>query len=368
MNKPEVKICAVGTAVPQNPISQAAMKDLVLSRTPDDDKLRLLTSKVYEHSAIDTRYSIISDFTSSSDVPSFIPDGAFAHKGPGTAFRNSLFTAASEPLSLEAARNALASLPDFDQESITHIVTASCTGFAAPGVDQYLLRELSLSKTTERYHIGFMGCFAAFPALRTAYALCHTYPLARVLVVCTELCSIHYRHLFDTDTIVSNSLFSDGAAAVIVSADPSVKLQNGFLMKGFSSRILDDTRNEMGWLIGDNGFDMILSAKVPGAIGLHLQSLVDACAEQSGVTTNSIREWAIHPGGRAILDKSAEALGISNDALAYSYNVLRNSGNMSSATILFVLRDMLAAHITGNVFSATFGPGLSAECGMFEAF
>jgi predicted naringenin-chalcone synthase len=363
-----VYIHSIGTAVPEHSLLQTEMCDLVLSATPNDESIRRLISAVYKNSGIEKRYAAVADFKNVPGSPPFIPHEARAEEGPATSFRNRMYEEESVKVSMRAVEKMLSKIPSFDRCSITHIVIASCTGFVAPGLDLYLQRSLSLSPNVERYMIGFMGCFAAFPALRVAHALAQSDRDAKILVVCVELCSLHYRHVFDSETIVANSLFADGAAAVLVSSEPDDGNGSGYLMRSFVSRLIEDSVNDMSWRIGDHGFEMTLSASVPSAIEKNISALVDDASRKAGILLKDVAHWAVHPGGRAIIDKARQALGKDHDAFASSYRILNQYGNMSSATVLFVLEDLLASSIRGNVFTAAFGPGLSAESGILEAY
>jgi predicted naringenin-chalcone synthase len=239
-------------------------------------------------------------------------------------------------------------------------VTVSCTGLFAPGPDYRLVRDLGLSPTVERCHLGFIGCAAALPALRIATALAATRPDAVVLVVCTELCSLHVRASDDPQQIVAASVFADGAAAAIVTADPAVGRPGGLELHRFGSALTDEGETDMVWTIGDHGFEMVLSAEVPRIIGREIQGAVARFLGDDGAPD----VWAVHPGGRSVLDRVETGLELAPDALAASRGVLRDFGNMSSATILFILAALLDDADIGDgvrVAGLAFGPGLTVE-------
>jgi predicted naringenin-chalcone synthase len=363
-----VFIHSVGSAVPEHSLLQKEMCELVLSATPQDEKLRNLITAIYGNSGIEKRYAAVADFQNVAGSPPFIPREARAEVGPTTSFRSRMYEEESVKVSMRAVEKMLSNIPSFDRSSITHIVTASCTGFVAPGLDVYLQRALSLSSDVERYHIGFMGCFAAFPALRVAHAIAQSDHDAKILVVCVELCSLHYCHAFDSETIVTNSLFADGAAAVLVSSKPGDGNGSGYLVRSFVSRLIEESGNDIHWRIGDHGFEMTLSMSVPFVIEKNIAALVEDVSRKAGLSSRDVAHWAVHPGGRAILDKAAQALGKERDEFSSSYKILKQYGNMSSATVLFVLEDLLASSVRGNVFAAAFGPGLSAESAVLEAY
>jgi len=252
---------------------------------------------------------------------------------------------------------------------VTHVITVSCTGFHAPGPEYEIVRALGLADSVQRYHFGFMGCYASMPALRAASQFCAADPDAVVLVVSVELCTLHLRSSEDPDVIVASSLFADGAAAGIVTARPSAA--RGLRLDRFHTAIAPEGEKDMAWTIGDHGFEMILSTGVPRIIG---ETIVDALRPlyagelsapfRDGVIGEQVRHWAIHPGGRSILDRVQDRLGLSDVQLHPARETLRTHGNMSSATVLFVLRRILeeeGARVGERVSAMAFGPGLTAE-------
>jgi predicted naringenin-chalcone synthase len=363
-----VFIHSIGTAVPAHVIGQEAQLAKILTALPEDDRLKAFVKRIYANSGIAKRHSVLREAAPGLRMDEFIPADGREFDGPTTGERNAVFDAESGRLSAEALADAFGRVPGFRPESATHLITVSCTGFSAPGFWLSLVRRFALSPSIGRFHLGFMGCFGAFPAFRLARALCLSERGAKVLIVCCELCSLHYRHRFDPQTIIANSLFADGAAAALVSMDRKDGNGSGLSMSSFLSEIFPGTEGEMGWNIGDHGFEMTLSKSVPGLIGRNLGRLVSRAASLAGIRENRIGHWAIHPGGRAILDGAAEAMDLSQAALAESYSVLAGYGNMSSASILFVLKGILDSGARGDVFSAAFGPGLSAESAVFGAY
>jgi predicted naringenin-chalcone synthase len=244
------------------------------------------------------------------------------------------------------------------------VITVSCTGFFAPGPDYYVVKDLGLPASTQRYHIGFMGCFAAFPALKMAQAFCEADPNAVVLVISLELCSLHLQRSDDIDTIVAASVFSDGGAAVIVSG----KEPHGPALRAdsFATTITPTGEADMAWTVGDSGFDIVLSTYVPDILESNIQSVVQPLLEHSHLSQSDITHWAVHPGGRAILDKVRSGLDLDETQLSIPRAVLRDYGNMSSATILFVLREILEqANPDEKIYAMAFGPGLTVESGLF---
>ncbi len=332
-----------------------------------DAKAKRLVRSIYGRSGIERRQSVIGDF--STDTPELfitLPDGEL-HQ-PTTGERNRLYARESRPLAVELARELLEEAPGFSAAEITHVVFASCTGFANPGCDYHIVRELGLRPSVERYTLGFMGCYAAFPALRMADQFCRANPEAVVLVMCLELCSLHLQINPAPDSLLANSLFADGAAAAIVSARPPEEDQAHFRIEGFASALLPSGAEAMAWDIGDHGFDIVLSSYVPEIIGGNVRQILAETVGRWERQPEEITRWAVHPGGRSILDKIAQSLDLPAEALADSRAVLRDYGNMSSATVLFVLQRMLRAPEAEPALTCAmaFGPGLTVETALLE--
>ena len=280
-------------------------------------------------------------------------DSASASLGEFSFYRRPQFPSTAERMQLyereapELASRAIAGLPDIS--GITHMVVASCTGFMAPGLDQVLARRFDLSPSVERIFIGFMGCYAGVTALRTAAHLVRSQPGARVLVVCAELCTLHLQPTNDLESLLAMAQFADGAAAALVTDEgPGLALGQGV------SLTLDDSADLITWTVGDTGFAMHLSGAVPGRLAETLSS------EDVRAQIGSPAEWAVHPGGRSILDAVERGLNLPQDALADSRAVLQAFGNMSSATVLYVLERMLSRRPPSGIALA-FGPGLAME-------
>jgi predicted naringenin-chalcone synthase len=237
----------------------------------------------------------------------------------------------------------------------THLVVCSCTGFAAPGVDLQLLRRLGLPLTVQRTLVGFMGCYAAISALRIARSIVRSEPEAKVLVVAVELCSLHLQETSDLEVVLSFSVFGDGCAAAFVSAETV-----GLRLDGFGTAVMPAAEDLITWHVGDLGFDMRLSGEVPAALADALPGAVDALSPDGA---DAVDLWAVHPGGRSVLDAAERSLGLSADALTPSRTVLRDYGNMSSPSVLFVLSHMMHERPQRGArgLAMAFGPGLTAE-------
>lgn len=331
-----------------------------------DPALRALLDRVHARSGIASRHSALPDFgPSGGDL--FRADAEGRVSAPGTAARNRAYAAAARPLAVEAGRRALLA-SGFRADQVTHVVFATCTGFVNPGPDYHLVRDLGLPESAERTTVGFMGCYAALPALRLAQQACLADPTAVALVVCLELCTLHMQPESTPESIVANALFADGAAAAVVSARSPAPGRPHYLIGDFRSALLPSGEAHMAWEVGDHGFRMMLSAYVPELIGANIRAIVDGLLAHRGLTADDVAEWAVHPGGRAILDEVGRQLALPDGALDTARGVLRDHGNMSSPTVLYVLRRLLAAGGPGrsSTCALAFGPGLTVESAFLE--
>ncbi|WP_420370164.1 type III polyketide synthase [Curtobacterium sp. L1-20] len=354
-------IRAIGTAVPETTLDQGRVRDLFSAQPGIGRLASRLVPAAFDASEVDHRHTVLDELDAARPGGAFRDDDGVL-RSPSTGSRNDRYRELAPPLFVAAARDAV-ERAGVDPASVTHLVTVSCTGFTQPGPDIDIVEQLGLPAGVFRHHIGFMGCCAAFPALRIAAAFAEADPDAVVLVVCAELCTLHVRASDDPDQIVANSVFGDGAAAVVVAADGA-----GLRLDGFATTVIPEGASEMAWNIGDEGFEMVLSTAVPKLVGAHVPAAVAPLVGGSG-TPSDIPVWAIHPGGRAILDRAQEALGLPDTAMASSRRVLRAHGNMSSATVLFVLRDAVDAGLTdgSSLVALAFGPGLTVESGRLTA-
>jgi predicted naringenin-chalcone synthase len=332
-----------------------------------EPRAKRLIEMIYERTGIETRYSACDDFMKDDgELFRTLPDGSM--NSPTTGQRNALYAKAARALAVKLAHKTLAECPQFAKSDITHLVFASCTGFANPGPDYHIIRELGLNENVERYTVGFMGCYAAFPALRMAAQFCEANPQAVVLVMCLELCSLHLQVSDKPESIVANALFADGAAAAIVSAREPARDRPFYRLHGFQSALVPSSEAHMAWDIGDHGFNMVLSAYVPELIGSNIREMIGGILDKRGLALADIDEWAVHPGGRAILEQIEEQLALPATALDMARSVLRDYGNMSSPTVLFVLKGFLEEAETERAMTCAiaFGPGLTVETAVLE--
>ncbi|MGO1315947.1 MAG: type III polyketide synthase [Cellulomonadaceae bacterium] len=363
-------IRAIETAVPPTALAQSVLRDLFAAQPLSRLGARLVHG-AFDGAQIDRRHTVIAELDGAARPdPVFYDPSARRLLNPSTGTRNAVYTSAAPTLFVPAARRALAATGDLGPDDVTHVVTVSCTGFYAPGPDYTLVRELGLSPSVQRYHLGFMGCYAAVPALRAAQAFCAQDPAAVVLVVSVELCTVHLATSDDPDTIVASAVFADGAGAAVVTARPAPPGNPVLELDGFESTLTPVGEQDMAWTIGDHGFAMVLSRYVPHIIGAHILDALAPVRAAAGLAPEAswsdIELWAVHPGGRAILDEVQHALDLAPDQLADARAVLREFGNMSSATVLFVLRRMLRspAPRPSRVCALAFGPGLTVESAM----
>lgn len=361
-NTVEIAITAIGTA---NPIYQRTQHDAaelvakVLNLTPT--KTRLLKS-VYKATGIKTRYSVLGDYCKAPGEFDFFPNEPNM-PFPTTAKRMEVYKENALQLSLQAIENCFLALPLHKTNEITHVITVSCTGMYAPGLDIEIVQSLNLNSDTKRTCINFMGCYGAFNAIKMADYICKSEPHAMVLVVCVELCTLHFQNNPDMSNLISNAIFADGAAAAVIQANAAS--QKKLVLEQFNCDLLPQSMQEMAWHITDQGFDIVLSSYVPQIIQSGIANFLDRLLTKSQSTLSKIDLYAIHPGGIKILQACEASLNIPPEANQFSYDILRDYGNMSSATILFVLKKMLynlkLADNAKKVFSCAFGPGLTLE-------
>ncbi|HKK47218.1 MAG TPA: type III polyketide synthase [Balneolaceae bacterium] len=357
----------IATVVPEQSYEQQFLRDRMKEYITDEEKVQRIIHRIYSNSGIEKRHTVIHDFNSNGDPRFFFrKDGSMAM--PSTGERNALYAEKAKKLFVDAARKTIEDNPNINARDITHVITVSCTGFFAPEPGFEIIKQLGLSPATQRFHLGFMGCFAAFPAMKMAKAFCEAQPNAKVLIVCLELCSLHLQNSQLTDNLISASVFADGAAGLIVSNQRSTASPD-YQLSHFSTTIAEQSEKDMAWTIGDTGFKMVLSTYVPAIIEANLEEAILPLFDEYALDSKQVEHWAIHPGGRAILDKVQQSFSLQDRQLTSSRKVLANYGNMSSATILFVLADLLQRPTDveeESVLAMAFGPGLTIESGLLK--
>ncbi len=327
-----------------------------------DERNEKLLDVLYRRSGIDERRFVLADSPKDNGAGRFFSSYTEeAPGGPGTNERMARYIAEATPLSYAAAEKALVEA-DVYPDQVTHLVTVSCTGFDSPGVDIKLIKSLGLPPTVKRTNIGFMGCHGALNGLQVAESICKSDPGARVLLSATELCSLHMQYGWNPNQITANALFADGSAAAVLSSDESP----GIELAATGSRMIPDSLDDMTWKIGDHGFEMHLSARVPGLIASHLRPWIDDWLSEHGCSVDRMGSWAIHPGGPRILQAVQESLGLSHSDIESSMTILRNFGNMSSPTVLIVLKHLLENGGEMPCLMLAFGPGLVAEAALLR--
>lgn len=356
------KIISIGTAVPafrheQTSILQFMQRVYAFNET-DRRKLRFL----YSQSSIDTRYSVIPDYSRSLPEWKFYPHAENLDPFPSLEQRMVYFQRYAAPLSVDAIRNCLDG--KIRDKEITHLITVSCTGMSAPGLDIQVMELLDLPKNIYRTSVNFMGCYAAIHALKMADSICNTMPAANVLIVCTELCTLHFQREATVDNMTSSLLFGDGSAAVLVTPDENK--HSGLRLGNFYSEVIPKGKKDMAWELSSTGFLMTLSGYIPELIEEDFEPLVHRSFQNSKISRDDITHWCVHPGGKKILESIYKSLDFDGNELKHSYDVLKRYGNMSSPTLLFVLKEMMDEfrhkHTKkANVYAAAFGPGLTME-------
>ncbi|MCB1113015.1 MAG: type III polyketide synthase [Chlamydiia bacterium] len=352
------QILALETEVPPKFLTQEAYNSAMKRLLNLDEVHNNLLQRITSGSRIQKRHLVASDI-SEEGIHGTIFGIETKASPPTTKQRNDIYKEAAPELAASVCHKTLEQWGG-DCQAITHVISVSCTGMLAPGIEFLLIEKLGLSPQVERLGINFMGCFGAFKGLAIAKALALESPKHRVLVVCTELCSLHVQENLSSETLVANSLFADGAAAMVV----GVGLREGEkpLLELYSqkSEALDDTRDLMTWEAGDHGYFMRLSPTIP----FHIKRSVSSFAQSLIGPERTFNQcaWAAHPGGKAILEGIAQACRLEKEQLSASWEVLYNYGNMSSPTFLFVLKEVLKTRCQKKwVIGLGFGPGLSIE-------
>ena len=355
------KIISIATSVPDNKYSQDELfnfADNIFSNTAEDSrKLKFM----YRQSGINNRYSVIPDFNQNVAKTMLFPKTGDLQPFPGIEKRLSIYSKYAAPLSITAIEACIKNR--IRKKEITHLITVSCTGISAPGLDLQIMEQMDLPNTIIRTSVNFMGCYAAVHALKMADAFCNSCINANVIIVCTELCTLHFQKNNSIDNMTASLLFGDGCAALLVQSNNTE--EKGILLKNFFSAVSFNGKNEMAWEVSSKGFLMTLTGYVPTLIKEDFKTLVSEAMKSGKENIEDITHWCIHPGGKQILQSVCTSLQMPLEKLRYSHEVLNDYGNMSSATILFVLKKILeecdANEYTKPVliFGAAFGSGFN---------
>lgn len=369
------RLLGLGTAVPPHYIIQqeaAEFAGTCLAGETDSAKASSLVHALYRRSGVQTRHSVVLD-SSTDNSPAtqhfYHPSDQMSDRGPGTAARMLRFEQEAPLLAQQAVAQALQQ-GSINSSDVTHLITVSCSGFSAPGFDLRLISSLGMSASVARTHVGFMGCHGLLNGLRVARAFAAADPKAIVVVCALELCTLHHQYGWAPQEVVANSLFADGAAAVVGTSRPGADICPGTVslpsVVDSYSMVIPGTDDMMTWRIGDAGFRMTLSPEVPGIITSQLPKLLEDFLSRNDLTLPQIGGWAIHPGGPRILNACCSAAQLSPEQIAPSADILSRYGNMSSPTVLFILKELLAAGTPRPYVMLGFGPGLNVEATLLK--
>lgn len=351
-------IISIATAAPQFCHKQ---NDILLYMSQayklDDTEKRKLKF-MYHQSGIEQRYSVLPDFSSNLSTRFFYSDDGKKTER-SLEDRLKIYDESSVALSIEAIQKCIHGY--ISENEITHLITVSCTGMTAPGLDIKLIEELGLNKNIFRTSVNFMGCYAAIHALKLADMIAQGNTNANIIIVAVELCTLHFQTTMNEDNLGSSLLFADGCAAVLISNN--IHRENKIRIDGFYSQIAIEGKADMAWELGSNGFQMKLSGYIPQLIETDIESLVSGALEESALKKEEVNHWCIHPGGKRILDSIQRKLNLPSNALDPSRAVLKEYGNMSSPTVLFVLKNLFENNYQSgeNILAMAFGPGLTME-------
>jgi len=362
----DAHILGIGTAVPEFEIEQTDAAEQASQLCCATVQQQRMLKTLYRRAGVTKRHSVV--LTSSTNGQpagqSFYVQNDSIPDGPTTAERMEKYERYAAPLAIEASRRSLVHA-QVDGTTVTHLVTVSCSGFSAPGVDLAIIRELQLDPETSRTHIGFMGCSGAINGLRVAKAFAESTPNACVLLCAVELCTLHHQYRWQPDQIVANALFADGAAAAVIQARGDDRPDEAWHLVDLRSTVIPDSANLMHWRIEDHGFQMSLSPQVPTLINNTLRVWLKQWLGEHHLEIDDIASWAIHPGGPRIVEACAQAVA-SNDCMADSLAVLAEYGNMSSPTVLFILDRLRRRGADRPCVALAFGPGIAVEAALLN--
>ena len=355
------KIIAIGTALPpyrheQKTIFNFMHKVYALNEV-EKRKLKFM----YNLSGIEARYSVLPDYSLPAGEWDFYPASENLEPFPTLEKRMAVYNSTAAPLSIVAIENCLGNTQD--KKSITHLISVSCTGMSAPGLDLQIMEMMGLSQNIFRTSVNFMGCYAAIHAMKLADSFCKNDKDARVVIVCTELCTLHFQQSNTFDNLASSLLFGDGSAAILVVHDHAIG--KGPHIKEFYSEVSFEGKRDMSWELSSTGFLMTLSGYLPDLVEKDFESLLSNSLMHANLQKKDITHWCLHPGGKKILSAIEKSADLADADFKYSNKVLNDFGNMSSPTILFVLQEIMnninTTRERATIFGAAFGPGLTME-------
>ncbi len=360
-----ITILGIGTAIPEGYFSQSDSQEIADHFLNKDEQHQRLLPILYKKTKVKRRYSVTlksSNKNLQDRQMLYSPINSSTDNGPGTAQRMRFFEQSASQLALKSSQEALQQAK-LSPDQITHLVTVSCTGMSAPGFDIDLVHTLPLNPDTPRTHVGFMGCHAAINGLRVAEAFTRNDSSAKVLLCSTELCSLHYQYQADASQMVANALFADGSAALVLGqSDATTDIWS---LQGCGTGMIAGSHDMMSWRVGDYGFDMTLSPELPDLIKNHLSPWMKRWLSKFDLKPEDIKTWAVHPGGPKILQGFQQAMNLSNEDLSASYHILEQFGNMSSSTILFLMKELQHRKAELPCVAIGFGPGITIESALF---
>jgi predicted naringenin-chalcone synthase len=362
-------VLGIGTSVPPLRIDRAESVHTASTLCAETDDQAALLDALYRQSGVEARHVVYSleEFRrvvyDEGDLDTVFLSKGKGDRGPSTGQRMERYERECVPLAERACGGAIRQA-GIAPDAFTHLVTVSCTGFSAPGLDIALIKRLGLPADIERTHVGFMGCHGALNGLRVARGLLAAEPSGRVLLCSVELCSLHYAYGWDPKKVVGNALFADGAAALVLGHEPAPRGDDWRLGPG-GAGLFPDSERAMGWYIRDHGFDMVLSTKVPNLIQRHLRPWLSSWLARHRMAIGDVASWAVHPGGPRVLSCVEQALELLPGATSVSRTVLEHYGNMSSATVLFILKELMQQGAPRPCVALGFGPGLAAESALW---
>lgn len=368
-DRKDPRITAISVAVPRHRREQESVAEFMVElHGLDGDRARWVRN-LYRRSRIESRYSCIPDFGTEPRHFEMLSSNGGRDGRPGTRARMEIYEREASLLALETCRDLLGRQGSPSPTEIDHLFVVSCTGFFAPGLDVVLTRDLDLMPTVGTTLIGFQGCQAGLAALRLAEAQCRAHPESKVLIVCVELCTLHFQFEPTRDNLVANALFGDGAAAVLVEGAESPQRVPGptFAIRRTGSYLKAGTEDRLRWSVTDEGFSLRLSSMLARRLGSDVEAFLGRSFPIPPRAGGQEAIWAVHPGGSAILDTIERSFALDPGDLLPSRSVLKKFGNMSSPTIFFVLQELLRGdHPTGPGLALAFGPGLKIEAARID--
>jgi predicted naringenin-chalcone synthase len=356
------KIVSISTALPSYKHEQMDILNFMQNVYAMDEAEKRKLRFLYRQSSIQTRYSVIPDYSLNAPEWMFYPASENLQPFPSLEKRMDWFNKMAPQLSVNAVEKCITG--KINKGEITHLITVSCTGMSAPGLDLQIMEMMNLPKNIFRTSVNFMGCYAAIHAMKLADSFCKNDTDAKVMIVCTEICTLHFQKETTIDNIASGLLFGDGSAALLITHDNNNL--KGIHLKSFYSEVGFNGKEHMSWQLSSSGFLMQLSGYVPELIEQDFNHLLKNALQNANMDQEEISHWCIHPGGKRILSAIEKSTSISNEDLKFSYQVLKDYGNMSSPTILFVLKEIIDSlenklEKAATIFGASFGPGLTME-------